>query len=231
MKRISFQRRFSSARAVVYLCISFIILIEGVCCRARTSTVKSTGMKALPSVLTPSAPGPIDPQRWQDQQDMTWDDYHPIPGAHWSDPSLVPARSLRIALVAVDFPDQPFVITLPKRSDPFGNPQIDPVPRAMVPQFYADFYNKPQALNPGHTVHEYWMEQSRGRVGIPKIDAYGPYRMPKNLFQYGLNEWNQQVGCPGGFKCDGRIDQDADALWIADAGKDIRSKYDIVLRI
>ena len=231
MKRIPFQRRFSSARAVVYVCISFIILIVGVCCGTRTSTVKRTDMKALPSVLTSSAPGPIDPQRCQDQQDMTWDDYHPIPGANWFDPSLVPARSLRIALVAVDFPDQPFVITLPKASDPFGNPQIDPVPRAMVPQFYADFYNKPQAFNHGHTVHEYWMEQSRGRVGIPKIDAYGPYRMPKNLFQYGLNEWNQQVGCPGGFKCDGRIEQDADALWIADAGKDIRSKYDIVLRI
>ena len=57
-----------------------------------------------------------------------------------------------------------------------------------MPQFYADFWGKPGTLNHGHTIHEYWMEQSRGHVGIPKIDAYGPYRMPRNLFQYGLNE-------------------------------------------
>ena len=35
---------------------------------------------------------------------------------------------------------------------------------------------------------------------------------------------------PPGFKADGRLEPDADALWRADAG-DIRSKYDIILRI
>jgi M6 family metalloprotease-like protein len=88
-----------------------------------------------------------------------------------------------VALLAVDFPDQPFVITLPKHSDLFGNPQIDPVAREKVPQFYADFYNKPSALNHGH-----------------------------------------------GFKADGRMEPDADALWAKDAG-DIKKNYDIVLRI
>ncbi|RDJ93453.1 hypothetical protein B4Q13_21800, partial [Lacticaseibacillus rhamnosus] len=86
-----------------------------------------------------------------------------------------------VALVAVDFPDQPFVITLPKHSDPFGNPQIDPVPRSQVPQFYGDFYNTPGPINHGQTINGYWMEQSRGQVGIGKIDVFGPYRMPKNL--------------------------------------------------
>src|SRR5947208_13689833 len=87
-------------------------------------------------------PPPIDVQRVQDQQDMTWDDYRPIPGFVWSNPSLVPSKkSFKIALIAVDFSDQPFVITLPKKSDLFGNPQIDPIPREKVPQFYADFYN------------------------------------------------------------------------------------------
>jgi hypothetical protein len=76
---------------------------------------------------------PIDPQRWQDQQDMTWSDYRPVPGANWADPARVPTqRLLRVAVVAVDFPDQPFVITRPRLSDPFGNPQIDPVPRQDV---------------------------------------------------------------------------------------------------
>jgi len=173
----------------------------------------------------------LDPQKWQDQQEMTRADYHPIPGKNWADPSLVPQRTLKIALVAVDFDDQPFVITLPKHSDLYGNPQVDPVPRDSVPKFYADFYNKPGAVNNGQTINGYWMEQSRGMVGIPPMDYYGPYRMPKKLFQYGLNEFGQRGGCPTGYTCDGRIEPDCDALWKADAGKDILSKYDIVLRI
>jgi M6 family metalloprotease-like protein len=177
------------------------------------------------------APGPLDPQRVQDQQDMTRADYRPIPGKSWADPALAPKRTLRIALVAVDFEDQPFVITLPRGSDPFGNPQVDPVPRDKVPQFYADFYNKPGALNHGQTINGYWMEQSRGQIGIPPLDAYGPYRLPKKLFQYGLNEWGQQGGCPSGYKCDGELETDADALWRADAGEKVAEKYDIVLRI
>jgi M6 family metalloprotease-like protein len=131
----------------------------------------------------------------------------------------------------VDFDDQPFVITLPKQSDLFGNPQLDPVAREAVAQFYADFYNKPGPVNNGQTINGYWMEQSWGGIGIPKMDAYGPYRMPKKLFQYGLNEWGQKGGCPTGYTCDGRLERDADALWQTAAGADIKSKYDIVLRI
>ena len=182
-------------------------------------------------LLAAQTPPPLDPQKVQDQQDMTWADYHAIPGKNWADPSLVPAKkNFRVALVAVDFPDQPFVITLPKHSDLFGNPQIDPVAREKAPRFYADFYNTPSALNHGHTLNGYWMEQSRGQVGIGKIDVFGPYRMPKNLFQYGLNEYGQQSAAPSGFTADGRLERDADALWQADAGE-VRSKYDIVLRI
>ena len=162
---------------------------------------------------------------------MTWDDYQAVPGKDWSDPALTPSKkNFKIALIAVDFPDQPFVITLPKKSDLFGNPQMDPVPREKVPQFYADFYNAPSNLNHRHTINGYWMEQSQGQVGIGKIDVFGPYRMPKKLFQYGLHEWGQESGVPDGFKADGSIERDADALWRAAAG-DIKSKYDIILRI
>jgi M6 family metalloprotease-like protein len=181
--------------------------------------------------VSPLVP-PIDPQRWQDQQDMTWSDYRPIPGVNWADPSRKGSeRNFRVALIAVDFPDQPFVITQPKQSDPFGNPQVDPVRREEVPRFYADFWGQPNAFNHGHTIHEYWMEQSRGRVGIPAIDAYGPYRMPRNLFEYGLNEWGQRGGCPSGYACESRMEPDVDALWAAAAGPDIKKQYDIVLRI
>jgi M6 family metalloprotease-like protein len=182
--------------------------------------------------LAQTAPQPIDPQKVQDQDTMTWADYHPIPGVDWADPKLVPTRrQFKVALVAVDFPDQPFVITLPKHSDLFGNPQIDPVARQQVPRFYADFLNAPSAVNHGHTINGYWMEQSRGQIGIARLDSFGPYRMPKNLYQYGLNEYNQQSAAPPGSPANGRLEPDADALWAADAGAGIKAKYDIVIRI
>ena len=194
----------------------------------------SAGIVAVPDGQAPAAaswPPPIDPQQWQDQDDMTWADYRPIPGTRWGDVTLAPERAIRVALVAIDFEDQPFVITQPRQSDPFGNPQVEPIPREDVPRFYADFWGTPNAFNHGHTIHEYWMEQSRGRVGIPRIEPYGPYRMPRPLYEYGLNEWGQEGGCPGGRTCDGRMEPDADALWQADAGADIREQYDVVLRI
>ena len=92
-------------------------------------------------------PKPIDPQLVLDQDDMTWNDYHPIPGKNWADTFLVPERKFRMALVAVDFPDQPFVITLPKGSDLFGNPQIDPVKCEDVAKFYSDFLFRTSAVN------------------------------------------------------------------------------------
>lgn len=141
---------------------------------------------------------------------------------------MVPSKKkFRIALIAVDFPDQPFVITLPRNSDLFRNPQTHPIARERVPRFYADFYNTPSAFNHEQTINGYWMEQSSGQVGIGKIDAFGPYRIPKNLFQYGLNEWRQNSAVPSGFKADGNTENDADALWRADAG-DLKPRYDII---
>jgi M6 family metalloprotease-like protein len=178
----------------------------------------------------PVPPKPIDPQVVQDQDSMTWENYHPIPGKNWAYPALIPARKFKMALVAVDFPDQPFVITLPKKSDPFGNPQVDPVKRENVPQFYSDFWIKPSLINHGQTINGYWMEQSRGKFGITALDAFGPYRMPKNLWEYGLNEYGQNNSTPDGTRASGRMEPDVDALWKADAG-DIKSNYDAVLRI
>ena len=128
----------------------------------------ASAVLAVPQVQTPPSqfPAPMDAQKWQDQDDMTWADYKPIPGTAWGNPATVPGRALKVALIAIDFEDQPFVITQPKQSDPFGNPQIDGIPRAQVPQFYADFYGKPSALNQGHTIREYWMEQTHGRIGM-----------------------------------------------------------------
>ncbi|WP_051426147.1 hypothetical protein [Jiangella gansuensis] len=181
---------------------------------------------------------PIDPQSWQNQYDMTWDDWTDIPGTEWNDPDVKPSdRGLRIALVAVDFPDQPFVITQPKQSDLFGNPQIDPISRDEVPQFYHDFYMIPNEHNRGRTIHEYWMEQSRGKLGVSEMDVFGAYQVPRNLFEYGLNEWGQQSACPEGFTCNGNLDRDVDTVWQADLAEkgipcpDSRCGYDVILRV
>ncbi|MCK4647045.1 MAG: peptidase M6, partial [Candidatus Aminicenantes bacterium] len=114
-----------------FVCITFLLL---------TSTAYDRGEGGSESLP------PIDPQQVRDQDLMTWDDYHPIPGKNWADPSLKPERGFRLAVVAIDFPDQPFVISLPKGSDPFGNPQIDPVNREDVSKFYADFFWTPSKV-------------------------------------------------------------------------------------
>ncbi len=202
-----------------------LLLIHGCCTEPKVPAAPATTKAGHPSGLAP-----LDPQQVQDQEDMTWADYHPIPGRDWADPKLVPERKFRMAIVAVDFPDQPFVITQKKKSDLFGNPQIDPIPRAKVPQFYADFFNRPSAVNHGHTINGYWMEQSRGKFGISQLDAFGPYQLPKKLWEYGLNEWGQREATPTGAPATGRLERDTDALWRKDAGN-VSTNYDAVLRL
>jgi len=177
------------------------------------------------------APPPIDPQQVQDQDTMTWADYRPIPGRNWADPSLKPEKGFRLAVVGIDFPNQPFVITLPKGSDPFGNPQIDPISRDQVPRFYADFFMKPSAVNHGQTINGYWMEQSRGKFGITEVEVFGPYRMPKPIWAYGLSEWGQNDQTPDGTKADSRMERDCDEIWTAAMGKDVPKKFDAILRL
>jgi hypothetical protein len=145
-------------------------------------------------------PAPLDPQRVLDQDDMTWKDYHPVPGVDWADARHKPSvRTATIALVEADFEDQPFVVTLPSKSDLFGNPQIDPVKREEVARFYSDFWCKPQEINHGRTVNEYWMEQSHGKYGV-KFHAYGPCRMPRKMTEYGgtVNSSGRRGGAPEG---------------------------------
>ncbi len=187
-------------------------------------------------------PAPLDPQNVLDQDDMTWTDYHPVPGVDWADAKYKPSvRTVNIALVVADFEDQPFVVTLSRKSDLFGNPQVDPVKREDVARFYADFWNQPHEVNHGRTVNEYWMEQSHGKYGV-KFDAYGPYRMPRKMTEYGgtVNSSGGrrggaaggQPGAPGAQEARGRatasLQGDVDSMWKKDAGD---KTYDLVLRI
>ena len=141
---------------------------------------------AAAPVGSAQTPPPIDPQNPGWQPDMTWDDYTPVPGTDWANPAIQPTvRKCKVALVVVDYPDQPFMISQPPVSTIFGNPQplpggVGPIPSDDVPEFYRDFLNTPSMLNHFQTMNRYWMEDSFGKYGV-QLDAFGPYRMPVNI--------------------------------------------------
>ncbi|GAB3801917.1 M28 family peptidase [Virgibacillus kimchii] len=133
----------------------------------------------------PAFPDPVDPKSWVLPEDMTWDDYNPVPGIDWATTDLEPEEELKGALIIVDFPDQDFILTEPKGSDPVGNPQIDPVPREDLGEWWHDYLNVPSELNNYQTIDSFWKENSYGKWGVT-LDSYGPYRLDKYEFQYGL---------------------------------------------
>jgi M6 family metalloprotease-like protein len=177
---------------------------------------------------------PIDPQNWVMPDQQTWADYHPVPNTDWGNPALQPTvEKWRTALVFVDYPDQPPVISLPARSTVFGNPQLaSDVPRDQVAQFYADFLNKPQPLNNWVTMNKYWMEDSLGRYGVDVV-PFGVYRLPGNTFEYNLRDAGNAPGaCPTGFgTCSRNFRNDALALWRAAEGATINTQFDNVFYV
>ena len=135
-------------------------------------------------------PRRVDAQNWTFQDNLTWNDYKPLPGPDYSDPRIQPTvKKWKVALVLTDFPDKPFYITQPAGTTIYGTPtaEANDIPRAQVPAFYRDFLNKPQALNHFQTMNRYWMEDSYGKYGV-QLDAFGPYKLPGNSYQYFLTD-------------------------------------------
>ncbi|MFI6517253.1 M6 family metalloprotease domain-containing protein [Spirillospora sp. NPDC050679] len=181
------------------------------------------------SFAAPDAPKPVDPQNYELPDTMTWDDYKAVPGTNWADPSVKGSiKNFKGAVVLVDYPNQPFVVTQKKNSTIFGNPTtVGEVPQDEVAQFYQDFLNKPQDLNRGHTLHEYWMEDSGGRYGVD-LKAFGAYRMKAKDHEYGVGQFQDGTGCPAGDTCNRDIRADARAAWIADVGEETAKSFDFV---
>lgn len=177
---------------------------------------------------------PIDPQTWQNPDDMTWDDYTAIPGSSWNDPSRTGSvRAFTGAVVLVDFQDQDFLVTQPNGTHAFGNPVgLDaPVPREQVGQFYKEWLNVPNELNRGHTINEYWMEDSNGRFSI-NLDTFGPYRMPAKLHEYGIeSSMNRGAYCPPGDTCNRNIRTAINSAWYGAEGSGIINQYDLVFYV
>lgn len=168
-----------------------------------------TGVVFIMTAVTPvfaaeeglvSFPAPVDSSSWVLPEDMTWDDYQPVPGINWNEVDLKGERLIKGALVVVDFQDRDFILTQAEGSEIAGNPiGMGNVPRDEIGQFWVDFLNKPQPINHYRTINEFWKENSFGKWEI-ELEAFGPYRLDGNEFEYGLNEFGQQVNMPPGFR-------------------------------
>ena len=148
--------------------------------RAVLATAAVATAFGVAATASPRRPPPLDPQNWSFQDNLTWSDYKKLPGPDYSDPSIQPTvKKWKVALVLADFPDREFIVSQPAGSTIWGTPTTtaNNVPRAQVPQFYADFLNKPSATNNFQTMNRYWMEDSFGKYGV-ELTPFGPYRMP-----------------------------------------------------
>jgi len=204
---------------------------------AKTS-LSTTGLVAMACAIfnsahaAPASPfDPIDPQKWVNPDNMTWSEYKQPPGTTWGDPSRQGReRNFNIALVTVDYPDSPFVVTLEPHSDIFTNPQPagSGLKRDDVPKFYSDMLNTPNELNKGHTLHEYWMGDSFGKYGV-NLTVFGPYRMPQKTWQYGVDdeEGGMNPGACPEEPCSVDLRTDALGAWRRDVGNATASAFEL----
>ncbi|HEU4450911.1 MAG TPA: immune inhibitor A domain-containing protein [Gaiellaceae bacterium] len=188
----------------------------------------SAAAQAPPDAVNHPLLQPIDAQNWLDMEDLTWSDYVPVPDERreFYDGSATGSQSqYRTAIILLEFPDQPFLISQPPESHPFGNPQPgwEPVAPADVNEWMHDYYAVPNEFNGYRTLHSYWMEDSHGRIGVD-VEVFGPYLMPGKLHEYGLGQFNGAVGnqansvCPAGDTCNRNIRADGGNAWRAAIG-------------
>ncbi|WP_066070190.1 FIMAH domain-containing protein [Neobacillus soli] len=164
--------------------------------RIKIAALSTTILLAMSSTTTFAAdpgldklPDHVDPQSWVNPEDMTWNDYNQIPGINWNTADFKPETELKGALILVDFPGQDFIVTKPKGSELIGNPQIGSIPREELGEFWRSFLNVPSELNNYQTIDGFWKENSQGKWGV-SLDSFGPYRLDKYEFQYGLDSMN-----------------------------------------
>ena len=165
---------------------------------------------------------PIDKQNWVDQGTLTWADYTAVRPDEWLTDAVPGSENqFRGAVVLGDFSDQPFLISQPAGTHPFGNPQPGWSPVTNVRQWMDDYLTVPNQYNGGQTIHGYWMEDSHGRLGV-SIDTFGPYTLPGKLHEYGIPDgsFNSPAAryCPQGDTCGKNLRTDSNRLWRTDIG-------------
>ncbi|MDR1791245.1 MAG: hypothetical protein LBR20_06295, partial [Propionibacteriaceae bacterium] len=169
---------------------------------------------AAPPTLSPSVLDPVDPISPVEMEDMTWDDYVPLPDItlpdgtkkyDWAHKTTGSTRPFYGAIVLVRFQNRDFIVTqTPDDTKPFAAPNTKlaaAIPTAAdgagadsaLGQYYLNLLNNPEptattgSLNNGRTINEYWMEQSAGRLSV-QMEVYGPYTLEGDYEQYGFND-------------------------------------------
>ena len=169
---------------------------------------------------------PIDPQRVQDQDDMTWADYKPIPGTNWADPSLrrgadAARRARRHRFRGSAVRDHAAEAVGSRSAIRRSIRCRAPTSRSSTPTSGASRVRSTTATRSTSTGWSSRAARSASRRSTSS-DRTG---CRASCFEYGLNEYNQAGGCPAGYTCDGRMERDVDALWRADAGADVVRSY------
>ena len=124
--------RWGRLRSLAAACAASLLIVAGT-----AGPASAADPPPLPD--PPPALEPIDPQVVTRAADQDWDDYQPIPGSPYADPTIEPTvERWNVALILTDFPGTPFAITQPEGSTIFGNPGplAHDIPREDVPAFY-----------------------------------------------------------------------------------------------
>lgn len=160
-------------------------------------------------------PRHIDPKSWVLPEEMSWRDYRPIPGVDWKNPDNKPPKTLRAALILGDFADQKFRVS-ETTVDATGQRGLGIENPAEWWRDYLFYEDDPTATNHGHTVGEYWLENSYGLIGVD-AEAFGPYTMDGKMYEYGIRDFGDDADCPDGPDgCNGDFDAELTAASAAD---------------
>ncbi len=186
---------------------AWFVLITALCLAA-------TGVS--PVTARARFPRHVDPRSWEVPEDMTWRDYKPVPHVPYYDKDFEPTlRTLRSALILGDFTDQKFRVA-EKTRDVTGQRGLGVKNPARYWLRYLFRNESPKAPHRGHTVDEYWLENSYGLIGVD-AEAFGPYRMDGRMYEYGIRDFGTDADCPDGPDgCDGDFDTEVVEKSLAD---------------
>jgi len=110
-------------------------------------------------------------------------------------PAGMERRTIRAAVILVEYPDMPMFSSRPQGSELMGNPMVDTriyhlegaERTEALQEFWENFLNEyvPE-LNRGHNITGGWMEYSAGLWDL-ELSVYGPIMMPHFRFMYSPN--------------------------------------------
>ena len=204
----------------------------------RAAVAAALVVLAVPSAAfaADTAPAPIDPQQWSWQDDMTWNDYKPLPGPDYSDPcdpavgQEVEGGAGRHRLPGQEFasPSRPAHDLRHARRR-----EAQQTSRAhQVPAFYRDFLNTPSPAQPlpddepvldgGHV-----RQVRRGARRLRPL----PDAVPLVPVLQSSTARAAQCPTPARRPCNKNFRTDARAAWVAAVGLDVVDSFDNIFYV